>query len=193
VNYDVCIEIFCDAFEKEYVDGFYLKWEPETLRERSDVDIKLYKIHGSIIWFQTDRGNQIKLPIKSEKAEVQLITGEKASTLILYPMRKLEYSEPSMELLMMLKDKLNKVKFAIVVGYSFRDNQIRRIFWDAAKRNKELILILISPSAFKVSEERLLERALGVPTELTGRVVCLPYRFESVLHLLKNLYLQELK
>jgi len=192
VNYDICIEQLCDTFEKEYVDGFYLKWEPESLK-RQDVDVRLHKIHGSIIWYRTDRGSYVKLPIQSEKAEIELTTGEKASVLILYPMRKLEYTVPLMDLLMILKRKLNRVKFAFVIGYSFRDNQIRQIFWNAAKRNKELILILVSPTAHKVYEERLRNYERDIPSELEGRVICLPYKFEKVLPLLKNLYLKELK
>ena len=191
VNYDICIEQFCNTFEKEYVDGFYLKWEPESLK-RPDVDVRLHKIHGSITWYQTDKGSHVKLPIKSEAAEVELITGEKASTLILYPVRKLEYTEPLIDLLMILKTKLNRVKFAFVIGYSFRDNQIRRIFWNAAKRNKELVLILVSPSAHKVYEERLRNYDRGIPSELEGRVICLPYKFEEVLGLLKDVYLRNL-
>jgi len=192
VNYDICIEQFCETFEKEYVDGFYLKWEPSSLK-RQDVDVRLHKIHGSIIWYQTDRGSYVKLPIQSKEAQVELTTGEKASTLILYPMRKLEYTVPLMDLLMILKEKLSRVKFAFVVGYSFRDNQIRQIFWNAAKKNKELILILVSPSAQNVYEKRLRNYEKGIPSELEGRVICLPYKFEKALPLLKNLYLKGLK
>jgi len=108
-------------------------------------------------------------------------------------MRKLEYTLPLMDLLMILKEKLNRIHFVFVVGYSFRDNQIRQIFWNAAKKNKELILILVSPSAHKVYEERLRNYETGIPSELEGRVICLPYKFEKALHLLKNVYLKELK
>lgn len=192
VNYDLCIEQFCDTFGKEYIDGFYQKWEPKSF-ERADIDVRLYKIHGSIIWFRTDKGSYVKLPIESEESEVKLTSGEKASALILYPMRKLEYTEPLLDLLLKLKQRLNTVKFVFVIGYSFRDNQIRQIFWNAAKKNKELIVILVSPSAYRVYEKRLRHYDTRIPSELDGRVVCLPYRFEKVLSLLKNLYLKELK
>lgn len=192
VNYDICIEQFCDTFEKEYVDGFYLKWEPKSLN-RPGVDVRLHKIHGSIIWYRTDKGSHVKIPIQSEKAEIKLTTGEKASALILYPMRKLEYTEPLMDLLMILKRKLRRARFAFVVGYSFRDDQIRRIFWNAARKNKELILFLVSPNAHEVYEERLRNYDTSIPSDLEGRVICLPYKFEEVLHLLKNRYLKELK
>jgi hypothetical protein len=187
VNYDICIEQFCDVFEKTYTDGFYLDWEPKSL-EREDVDVRLYKIHGSITWFETDKGSLVKLPIKSEAAEIELITGEKATSLMLYPMRKLEYSEPLMSLLTMLRDKLSKSDFVFVVGYSFRDNQLRRTFWNAAKKNKETVLFLVSPSAHQIYENRLRKYnlELGIPSDLDGRVICLPYKFEQVLPLLSE-------
>jgi hypothetical protein len=187
VNYDICIEQFCHVFEKTYTDGFYLDWEPKSL-EREDVSLRLHKVHGSITWYETDKGSLVKLPIKSEAAEVELITGEKASALMLYPMRKLEYSEPLMSLLMMLRDKLSKTNFAFIIGYSFRDNQLKRIFWNAAKKNKELILFLVTPSAHEIYEKKLrkYDYELDIPSDLDGRVICLPYKFEKVLPLLSN-------
>jgi hypothetical protein len=185
VNYDICIEQFCDTFEKEYVDGFYLKWEPESL-QRKDVSIRLYKVHGSITWYETERGSLVKLPIKSEAAEIELITGEKASALILYPMRKVEYSEPLMSLLMKLSEKLSISDFVFVIGYSFRDNQLRRIFWNAAKKNKKLVLFLVTPSAHEIYEKRLRNYEFDIPSDLAGRVICLPYRFEKILPLLSD-------
>ena len=189
VNYDICIEQFCNMFEKEYVDGFHLTWEPKSF-QNEDVDIRLYKIHGSITWYQTDRGSLVKLPIKSEASQIELMTGEKASALILYPMRKMEYSEPLMDLLMMLKDKLANANFAFVIGYSFRDDLIRRVFWNAAKKNKKLVVFLVSPSAFEIYEKRLRGYGVGIPSDLEGRVICLPYKFEKVLPLLNTIYLR---
>lgn len=65
VNYDTCIEQFCSTHKKDYVDGFDLHWNSKVL-ERNDVDIRLYKLHGSILWYKTDRGDYVKLPIKTE-------------------------------------------------------------------------------------------------------------------------------
>jgi hypothetical protein len=187
VNYDICIEQFCNVFKKEYVDGFYLEWEPKSL-ERKDVNIRLYKIHGSITWYETERGRLVKLPVKTESAEIELMTGEKATPLMLYPMRKLEYSEPLISLLMILRDKLNSTDFAFIVGYSFRDNQLKRVFWNAARKNKELVLFLITPSAHEIYEKKLrkYDNELGIPSDLDGRVICLPYKFERVLPFLSE-------
>jgi hypothetical protein len=210
VNYDICVEQFCSTYKKEYTDGFAIKWNPK-LFERKATDIALYKLHGSITWYRTDRGDYVMLPIMSHSAKTTLITGESAETLILYPMRKWEYAEPLLELLIELKKKLEKAKFVFVVGYSFRDNHIRSIFWDTARKNKELVIFLISPDAFEIYEDRLknyedsgIQHAFSsdfeygafdafAPSELTKRVIQLPYKFEKILPLLKNTYLKALK
>jgi hypothetical protein len=209
VNYDTAIEQFCSVYRKDYVDGFDLHWNSKVFR-REDVDIRLFKLHGSILWYKTDRGDYVKLPIRTEEATIDLVTGEKAVTLMVYPMRKWEYAEPFLELLLKLKEMLESAKIAIVVGYSFRDDYIKRLFWDAARRNKDLVIILISPSSKEIYKQRLKTYEMPElqhdfssdfdpndfdaypPSSLSGRVLCLPYKFEDVLPLLKNQYLKNL-
>jgi hypothetical protein len=163
------------------------------------------------MWYRTDTSDCVKIPIKSEKAQTELITGERAETLILYPIRKWDYAEPLLELLIELKKKLEKAKFVIVVGYSFRDDHMRRIFWDAARKNRDMILILIGPNSHQIYHERLkhyeipgIEHAFSsdfvtenfdaaFPSELSGRTICLPYKFEDVFPYFKNHFLKYLK
>ena len=65
VNYDICVEQFCDTYKKEYVDGFDIKWNPKLFK-RTDTDVRLYKLHGSIMWYRTDRGDYVKLLISKK-------------------------------------------------------------------------------------------------------------------------------
>lgn len=199
VNYDTSIEQFCNTYKTSYTDGFDSKWNPK-LFEEARFDIRLYKLHGSIMWYRTDRGDYVKIPTQTEHSETQLITGERAETLMLYPMRKWEYAEPLLELLIMLKRRLENASFAIVVGYSFRDDHIRNIFWDAAVRNPKLSIILISPSAHRIYRERLMtyestdhQNVSHIPSALKGRVVCLPYKFENIFSELRSRYVHDLR
>jgi hypothetical protein len=198
VNYDICIEQFCHVYKKSYTDGFDVDWNP-TLFERADLDVRLYKIHGSIKWYQTNRGSYIRTLIDTGKGQVKLRTGEIAEPLMLYPMRKWEYVEPLLENLVALKRRLEapSCKYVIVVGYSFRDEQIRRIFFDAATRNKSLRVILIDPSAQEIYDRRLRNYAIKVipdtESPLARRVICLPYQFENILPVLKNVNLSNLR
>jgi len=189
VNYDTCIEQFCKGYDLRYTDGFELYWYPE-LFDDSDYDVKLYKIHGSVMWYLTDRGTYVKIPIASkEKDEIELITGETAKTLMVYPMGgKWEYAEPLLELIRRLHGRLEKANVCIVIGYSFRDDYIRRIFFEAARTNKDLILFLIAPDAGRIYDDKLkfIDKDKIRPSSLEGRVICWNYPMEIVL---KDYYL----
>ena len=196
VNYDICIEQFCNVHKMIYQDGFDVNWNPKTFATEH-TDIRLYKLHGSVMWYQSNRGGYIKLPVKTGKSKIELITGETAESLMLYPMQKWDYSEPFLELMVRIKQLLESetCKFLIVVGYSFRDEHIIRILWDAARKNRELNLIFIDPNAYRIYSEKLkyYDAQHRNRSSLDGRVVCLPYKFEKVLPLLKNHYLINLK
>lgn len=196
VNYDICIEQFCNVHKLAYQDGFDVHWNPKTFTSEH-TDIRLYKLHGSVMWYQSDRGGYIKLPVMTEESKIQLITGEKAENLMLYPMQKWDYAEPLLEMLVEIKHLLESetCKFLIIVGYSFRDDHIRRILWDAARKNRDLHLILISPNAYQIYFKRLkyYDNEHKIPSSLEGKVVCLPYLFEGVFPHLKNHYLVNLK
>ena len=74
---------------------------------------------------------------------------------LLYPGRKFEFFGPLFDNLAHLNASLKAAKHVIVVGYSFKDPHIAKIFDLAAKENKDLLLFLISPSACKLYEEKL--------------------------------------
>ncbi|MEN6291002.1 MAG: hypothetical protein ABFD07_03155, partial [Methanobacterium sp.] len=160
-----------------------------------EIDVKLFKLHGSIIWYLTNEGNYLKLPIlinaKSAKIEnaIELISEEIAKPFILYPMaNKSEFAEPLNILTNQFQNYLKTAKICIVVGYSFRDKDIRRIFFEIAKHNESLTIILISPDAGKTFEERLkyYDNEKRVLSSLSEKVVCWNYTFGPVL---KDYYL----
>jgi len=69
VNYDICIEQFCNTHRLSYQDGFDVNWNPKTFA-REHTDIRLYKLHGSVMWYQSDRGGYIKSPVMSEESAI---------------------------------------------------------------------------------------------------------------------------
>ena len=195
VNYDTLIEHFCSTNRLDYQDGFDDHWNPKTF-EKDNIDIRLYKIHGSVLWYQTDRGDYVKLLVKSEESHVQLMTGEKAENLMLYPMQKFDYAEPFLELSVIIKRLIEseKCEFLVVVGYSFRDEHIKRILWDAVRKNRDLRVILIDPKAYQIYSKNLkyYDENKSNPSSLNGKVICLPYLFEKVFPKIKNLYIKKL-
>ncbi|NVM55359.1 MAG: SIR2 family protein [Candidatus Helarchaeota archaeon] len=196
VNYDICVEQFCNEYKLTYQDGFDIYWNPKVF-ETENTDIRLYKLHGSVMWYQSDKGGYIKLPVMTGKGDVKLITGERAESLMLYPMQKWEYAEPFLELLVQIKHILESenCKFLIVIGYSFRDDHIKRMLWDVAKKNRNLNLIIVDPKAQQVYNDKLkyYDVLSQIPSPVDGRVTCLPYKFEGVLPYLKDYYLKNLR
>ncbi|HII06242.1 MAG TPA: hypothetical protein HA349_02680 [Methanotrichaceae archaeon] len=204
LNYDTCIEQFCNIHEMSYQDGFDIYWNLKTF-EREDADIRLYKLHGSVLWYQSDRGNFIKLPILSEDSKIQLFSREYAENLMLYPMQKWDYAEPLLELMVRIKgliqskirelgEESESLKFLIVVGYSFRDEHIKKIVWDAARRNTKLYVIIIDPNAYQIYHDRVkyYDSEGEIASHLSGRVIYLPYKFEEIVSILKNDYVSNL-
>ena len=216
-NYDVCIERFGELNHKSYIDGFFDgKWDASKFNNRSK-DICLCKLHGSVTWSRDEKGryarNEIAITDTTEP-QINIVTGEKEVPLISYPGRKLEYFEPLFDLLEELSKRLNdeNLKYIFVIGYSFRDDHIRRLFQYAAEKNHEFILFLISPSAHEIYQNNLksskdidfahsflkssfTERSANVTKDssLIDRVIRLPYKFEEVVDLLHDTYLRELQ
>lgn len=184
VNYDTLIEQFCNVYKKSYTDGFDYSWNPQLFNNHT-MDFHLYKLHGSIMWYKTDRGDYLKLPLPPAEENVKLIFGERANHLMLYPMQKWEFDEPLLDMMMKFKQYLEKAHFVVVVGYSFRDPHMLRIFHDAARKNHGLILILIDPDSRKTYNSKLRyyidNEAKNIPSSLEDRVLCLPYKFEKIL------------
>jgi hypothetical protein len=194
-NYDTCIEMFCAINKLQYQDGFDVYWNPDNFRSKN-ADVRLYKMHGSVIWYRSDRGGYIKLPIMSGDSSVELITGERAETLMLYPMQKWDYSEPLLELLLETKRRLESkdYKLLIVAGYSFRDEYVCKMLWDVARKNRGLHIVIVDPVAHEIYHEKLkyYNRLLKTSSSLDERVICLPYKFDEVLSYLKDYYLKSL-
>jgi len=199
VNYDTCIEQLCYLNNLKYTDGFDIYWSPRNL-DRKDWDVKLFKMHGSVIWFESQTKEYVKIPIQTfiegKETKLKLITGEDLTPLLIYPMQKWQYIEPLTELQLMLKKRLidEGTKILVVVGYSFRDDYIIRMLWDAARVNNDLRIVLVNPSSQEIFDRKLKFLDDGkTPSRLADRVVCLPYPFRTIVHHLKNAYLRSLE
>ena len=198
-NYDTCIEQLSHINHMRYTDGFDIYWNPENFERKFDV--KHFKMHGSIIWYEDMKTKEcVKIPVhaffEGKPVDLKLIYGEDVKPLMIYPAQKAEYIEPLTDLQLMFKNRLinEKTKFLIVVGYSFRDEYVIHMLWDAARVNEDLHVILISPNAQQLFENKLkyINRAKGDLSRIHDRVICLPYPFSTVIYQLKNYYLIKL-
>jgi len=151
-NYDTAIEKYIETKDKfdEFYDGFAYfdpqrrigDWDPEGY-VKNKYKIKLLKLHGSIDQY-IYKERIIKTPLEPSKLEDAMI----------YPMREKEvYKDPFFELFTRLKTCLLSEKICVVIGYSFGDEHIRNIFFDAVKRNPEIRIILIDPQAKRIRDD----------------------------------------
>lgn len=185
-NYDTAIELFCAEHQLRYRDGFDEVWNPEVFKDEG-LDVRLFKIHGSVTWYFTKRGRFVKVPILLDSSRVELVTKEQADLLALYPAQKFEYVEPLFELMAEMKRGLAQCDVLFVVGYSFRDDHVRRMLWDIARTRREFQVVLIDPQAAAIDRDRLStydDRT--TPSSLAGRVLCLPFKFGSVFPILQS-------
>jgi predicted transcriptional regulator len=213
-NYDNTLEQFCDMKDIRYIDGFdSAGWNPRTFIELKE-GLRIYKLHGSVTWWRTEEGDYKSIPVRNYKDVISLSSGKSAVPLILYPGKKLEYNDPYLDILFELRQQLKVAKHVIVVGYSFKDEHITRIFQYAAKKNRKFIMFLVSPSAFEIFTKKLryyedieFEKGFAAPGIDSGgftspvnstlglerRVIPLSYKFEKVFPILKNKYVDNLR
>jgi SIR2-like domain len=143
-NYDNSIEQFCSSQDVRCEVGFdTVGWNPELFKELKK-GIKLYKIHGSITSWKTEEEDYNNLPLKDLSEMIELSSGRAAIPAIVFPGKKLEYSEPVFDTLVELKRQLRVAGNVFIVGYSFKDEHITRLFQYAAKKNRKLIVILVN-------------------------------------------------
>ncbi len=183
-NYDNVLEQFCFQHNIDYSDGFELFWDLNNFN-KSNVQLRIYKIHGSVGWYQTSLGRFLKIPILLDKHQRSLQTKEEIYDMIMYPLQKWERPGPLLDLIYQLKKRLNSqnTKLVISSGYSFRDNYIRLLFIEALKSNKDLLLVIIAPSGNKIKE-----RLLGdYKSELDDRIIVYPAYFEQILEYLHDI------
>ncbi len=183
VNYDPCIELLCKNLQRRLIDGFNPEWSPRALEAEDSEAVYLYKLHGSVLWYRSEDGWHVKIPIgpnNNSGAKIELYDGKKADPVILYPMAKQPMEAPLLDFAYILKRRLESAQFLIVIGYSFRDDYLAALFRDAFNANPDLHMISIGPDSRKHYKE-LLARGPSFKHVFEWRVTCLPFPVERIL------------
>lgn len=120
LNYDGIIELFCENCGLNYSDGFSPFWSSDVF-DNDKINVKIYRLHGSLYWFKISSGKMMRIPIRGLKLnEVRYISGSCFNEMIIYPtLEKEKYSELYSYLSNKFITKLNQCTFCIVVGYSW--------------------------------------------------------------------------
>lgn len=149
-NYDVILETYWEKFaQREIITGFEPngKWNRRLLQ--SD-DLRLYKLHGSLCWWQDQDGKIQKLqviPKGGKKASGEVFK----SQVMIYPIEEKQlYLDPYVCLFERLNYELKKNDIWIVIGYSFGDQVISNVFEEES--NQFTKLIIVGPHAKDISK-----------------------------------------
>lgn len=138
-NYDLCIEMVLKDFNIEL--GFdpktkgwvYSNFEPNSDK---DIDIYLYKLHGSIDWERaTDKGNVlVKRSGPGSGSEMIFGTDAKLTSTDPYLYYVFEFRKYSLS---------DDCKLIIVIGYSFGDDYMNKLIAQALSASQQRNVLII--------------------------------------------------
>ncbi len=174
-NYDTGMEAFCERHHRRWEDGFRLRWDP-TVFEDADVDFCLHKLHGSVLWYRDELGGYFRSPLRPTETDGVPLRwfGGACEPLLVYPARKSAQDAPYAHGLAQLSATLGAPETQVtllVLGYSFRDEHLRQVLFDAARSNDRLTVVLVDPNASHVFRAAL-ARYGEAPSPLATRVLC---------------------
>jgi len=194
-NYDTAIEDLVDARSSDFslVDGFtegnQRYWLPTVFdhyRAQSNArrTLLLFKLHGSSTWRLNKKTDQVTKECISEPMSD---ASDYENALVRPTQTKTIKEGPYETNYRYLRECLSHAELCVVIGFSFRDEVVRRHFAEALAENGRLSVALIAPSA-----ERIISNTLRPPTSvkvkvlqskvrtITGQVVwALPTRFDT--------------
>ncbi len=163
-NYDRVIEEYCNSkHDYQCVDGF-ARSPPHSERnlwngnfnvkpDGNITPVKLCKLHGSLNWKE-----HVKYGMVKTNEESLSLDPNYTKNLVILPTRSPKDEEdqaPFSDLLTMFENFMDKANACIVIGFSFRDLQINKIFKKFVMSKKPLIVI--SPTAMENICKNLLE------------------------------------
>src|SRR6185436_2205321 len=122
----------CERHGLRWEDGFRVRWDSTTF-DRPDVDVRLHKLHGSVLWYRDAKGGYLRSVLRPRPSDVAGPSwfGGTCEPLLIYPTRKTAHDAPYahglQRLSALLSDDKRSVQL-IVIGYSFRsaDTHIRQ-------------------------------------------------------------------
>ena len=194
LNYDATIEIFCEKKGIKYTDGFEPDWNPERFDDEN-MNLNLFKLHGSLYWFRTKSNKTIKVPMKGLQASrIKYLTDEEVSEMMIYPtLEKNKQLGVYSWLSQKFKDMLNQSDVCVIMGYSFRDSDIKESIIESLSSNPNLWLVIANPHASDYKDKifdgevasRIVTMNMNMSQSLTDR------NLNSYLEILKTTRLSE--
>jgi hypothetical protein len=167
-NYDTAIEDFVDNAIAKFriVDGFEgglrRYWAPDSAYHAYRAEgpgrrtIVLFKLHGSSTWYRHKHTGRIT---NVGSMSLRLRDDPQYENVLVWPARTKQIQEgPHQLTYQYLKECLSRAHLCMVIGFSFRDEVIRRYFEEALISNRDLTLVVVDPEA-----DNIISRRLSIP------------------------------
>lgn len=188
-NYDPAIERFCEIDSGEYAleDGFFhngparrYEWRRSQFDDFKLVENKrniiLFKLHGSADWIRMEDATVKSPPFFAPD-------GSGYQNILIYPAkRKVAIDEPFFTAYDYYQRCLERARFCIVIGYSFRDYDALTKLMSAAGINPNLRLLVIDPQA---SGHCKMLRSKGIPADPLAKRFGDPSDTQAILNSLR--------
>ena len=187
-NYDRIVEAFCAGTEGYQVrDGFEYDpktrtslWKPRSfdspLPDNAST-IKLFKLHGSLDWKIGENGiERVSPEIRLE----QRPTAIHKKDILIYPgSKEPPENEPFRTVYERFETQMKETDRCLVIGFSFRDPYLNRIFRDFVHAEKGQLLVMSKNCKETVAKGLLGLKDLNdlIPYVETGRFTPIPCHF----------------
>jgi hypothetical protein len=163
-NYDTAIELYCEQMGYPSLDTGAIR-DAMSTRKIIEVDeflkryvakqsrLRLIKLHGSVNWF---KNNEQKLEegdyhMNLDKAKKRYPMDYVVDDVIIYPLSQKElYHSPFAQFFSVFDTELRKNKLWIIIGYSFRDLFIRKMFENNIGTVEKIILVHPDPDKVRM-------------------------------------------
>lgn len=165
-NYDTVIEEYCNETNRGLVNGFNTyhhlnkHWNDEWTAGAAN-SVYLTKLHGSINWHKDADGEIVEtggIEQRDVSNDIMIIPTEGT---------KRYDNEPFSALMKRFEAEIKKVDVLLVIGFSYRDEEIARIIRDRVRDG--MALISVSPNAVK--DIRLVSDSDVKTKEISGQQI----------------------
>ena len=165
-NYDWVMELYAEHIGRILVNGFTQHrradnfWTGEW-NDPGEPALYLTKLHGSLSWYR-DRENRIVEPDMLEESDAY-------RDIMIFPTEgpKDYAGEPFTRLMERFRDEMKEVDTLIVIGFSYRDEEIV----DVIKKEMDRGMVLISLSPDAVADIRRVTEDAPEPVEISGQTL----------------------
>lgn len=117
---------------------------------------RLVKLHGSVTWLKRKDTGEIEEKIFDIDQGLDLGYGSMyVDEVVIYPLRQKQlYIDPYIQMFYLLDKELESKRVWIVIGYSFRDAVIKKVFTSNFFKDTSKRMVLVDPSAGEIVEKQ---------------------------------------